>query len=136
MTAEDDGLTLERFLRELPALDIQQLLAISAAHAGANRTALEQAREAAGDAARAQGVLDELHELHGTIVQWVASHGGQSRIFTREGAFERAEVGMLHDVREQVRPALLDAATALFLEQWLSPADRLVLAEPVESVMG
>ncbi|HEX2627222.1 MAG TPA: hypothetical protein VHL56_10000 [Candidatus Limnocylindrales bacterium] len=136
MSSGGDRLTLERFLRELPMLDMQQLLAISAAHEGASRDGLERAREAAGQLARAEGVLDELHELHGTIVQWTASEGAQSRIFTRQGAFERAEIGMLHDVREQVRPALLDAATALFLEEWLSPADRLVLLDPVDSVMA
>ncbi|HJP89585.1 MAG TPA: hypothetical protein VJ850_11175 [Candidatus Limnocylindrales bacterium] len=136
MSAETERLTLERFLRELPSLDVQQLLAISAAHQGASREGLQRARAAAGDRARAEGVLDELHQLHGTIVQWSASQGSPSKIFTREGAFERADVAMLHDVREQVRPALLDAATALFLEQWLSAADRLVLVDPVESVMA
>jgi hypothetical protein len=81
-------------------------------------------------------VLDELHELHGTIVQWAASQGSYSRLWTREGAFDNPSVHVLHDVREQARPALLDAATALFLETWLSPADRLVLVDPVESVIG
>jgi hypothetical protein len=131
-----DGITLERFLRVLPGLDIEQLLAISAAHDGVDAGALARARGVAGDLARAEGSLDELHDLHATIIQWAGSQGGQSRLYTREGLFETPAVGMLHDVREQARPALLDAATALFLEARLQPEDRDALLGPVDSVIG
>ena len=133
---EAHGLTLERFLRVLPGLDIEQLLAITAAHEGVDDGALTRARDSAGNAARSEGIIDELHDLHASIVQWTASQGSQSRLYTREGLFEAPSVGMLHDVREQARPALLDAATALFLEHRLDPADRLALLDAVESVLG
>ena len=131
-----ESLTLERFLRELPSLDIQQLLAITAAHDGVGREALERARAFAGETARAEGLLDELHGLHGTIVQWAVSEGSQSRLYTREGLFENASMGMLHDTREQARPALLDAATALFLDGLLAVGDRDTLLGAVDSVIG
>jgi hypothetical protein len=130
-----DRLTLERFLRELPSLDAQQLLAICAAHKHVGREATDRARAAAGRAARAGGILDELQDLHGTIIRWGTTQGGQSSLYTGQGVFESTEVKMLHDIREQARPALLDAATALFLEDRLDPADRLALVDPVESVL-
>ena len=65
----DDELTLERFLRTLPAIDPEQLLAISAAHQHGRGIALEQARERAADVAREEGLLDELQDLHATIIQ-------------------------------------------------------------------
>ena len=131
-----DEITLERFLRVLPGLDIEQLLAISAAHDGLDDAALVRARSAAGDVARAEGLLDELRALHGTIVQWAASEGSQSRLYTREGLFENASMGMLHDTREQARPALLDAATALFLVEHLPREAFDTLVGPVDSVIG
>jgi hypothetical protein len=129
-------LTLERFLRELPSFDAQQLLAICAAHENVGRAALERARAAAGDAARAEGILDELQDLHGTIIHWGAAQGGQSSLYTGQGVFESTTVKLLKDVRAQARPALLDAATGLFLEDRLDPVDRQALLDPVESVVG
>ncbi|HET7181061.1 MAG TPA: hypothetical protein VFI15_02405 [Candidatus Limnocylindrales bacterium] len=129
-------LTLERFLRELPSLDAQQLLAICAAHENVGRAALERARVAAGEAARTDGILDELQDLHGTIIHWGVSQGGQSSLDTGQGMFESTTVKVLHDVRAQARPALLDAATGLFLEDRLDPVDRQALLDPVESVVG
>lgn len=133
MSTEDGGLTLERFLREVPVLDAQQLLAISAAHQHVGRDVIGQAREAASELARANGTLDELQALQATIVQWVGSRLARSRRFTGEGIVDDP---MLQDVREQARPALLDAATGLFLEGFLSPDDRDALLGPVESVIG
>ena len=131
-----DGLTLDRFLRAVPALDVQQLLAISAAHETVGAQALERARNAAGVAARAANVLDELHDLHGTIIQWAGSHNSPSGMWTREAAFPNPIVNVLHDVRVQAQPALLDAATALFLVETL-PHDAFdTLVGPVDSVLG
>lgn len=129
----DDELTLEAFLRILPALDSQQLLAISAAHEHAGREAIERARAAAGDLARDGGVLEELQALQGTIAQWVGSRMAQSRRYTGEGL---ADDPILLDVREQARPALLDAATALFLAERLAHDHRDALLGPVDSVIG
>jgi hypothetical protein len=128
----DGALTLERYLRELPALDAQQLLAISAAHANAGREAIERAREAAAERARADGLLEELQALQGTIAQWIGSRMARSRRYTGEGLVDDP---MLQDVRDQARPALLDAAAGLFLADWLSPEDRDALVGPVESVL-
>ena len=127
------GLTLERFLRELPALDAQQLLSISAAHEQAGREAVERAREAAAAIARRDGLLDELQALQGTIAQWISSRMARSRRYTGEGLIDDP---MLQDVRDQARPALLDAAAGLFLTGWLSAEDRDALVGPVESVLG
>lgn len=127
------SLTLERFLRELPGLDVQQLLAISAAHEYVGRDAVERARGAAAELARADGVLEELQALHGTIIQWAAAQLAPSSRFTGERPLD---LPLLADTRHQARPALLDAATALFLDERLTPADRLALVEAVDSVIG
>ena len=131
--SDDERLTLERFLREMPTLDAQQLLAIAAAHQHVGREALEGAREAAGLLARSNGGLEDLQALHGTIAQWVGAHHSRTRQFTMEGLTDDP---FLIDCREQARPALLDAATALFLEERLSSEDRDALLGPVDSVIG
>lgn len=130
----DDGeLTLERYLRVLPALDAEQLLAISAAHAEARGRGLEGAREAAAGVARAEGLLGELQALQATIIQWAAAQLAPSSRYTGERPLD---LPMLADLREQARPALLDAATALFLHDLLAPADLDALLGPVDSVIG
>ena len=129
----DDALTLERFLREVPTLDAQQLLAISAAHGQAGREALEQAREAAAEVARANSALDDLQALHGTIAQWIGAHNSRTRRYTMEGLIDDP---FLVDCREQARPALLDAATGLFLAESLPAEDRATLTGAVDSVLG
>lgn len=128
----DDDLTLERFLRILPSLDGEQLMAISAAHAHGRGPALEDARQAAADVARDGGLLDELQALHGTIIQWASAQLSSSSRYTGERPLD---LPLLADLREQARPALLDAATALFLEELLAPEDRVALAGAVESVV-
>jgi len=129
----DDELTLEGFLRVMPALDTEQLMAISAAYQHAGRDALERARAAAGAVARADGALEELQQLQATIIQWAASQLSPSRLYTGEGLGDNR---ILYELREQARPALLDAATALFLEARLTDADREALLGPVDSVIG
>lgn len=128
-----DELTLERFLRILPGLDGEQLLAISAAHAHGRGPALEDARQAAADLARADGLLDELQALQGTIIQWSAAQLAPSSRYTGERPLD---LPLLADLREQARPALLDAATALFLVERL-PRDAFdALVSAVDSVVG
>ena len=131
--SDDDELTLERFLRELPALDSEQLLAISAAHEQARGEALKRAREHAADVAREAGLLDELRALQGTIVQWTTGPLADSRRYTGEGYLDNRVLG---DLREQARPALLDAAAALFLVERLQHDNRDALLGPVQSVIG
>ena len=128
-----DALTLERFLREVPMLDAQQLLEIAAAHEHVGREVLQRAREAAGEVARADGLLDELQALQGTIVQWTSASLADSRRYTLEAPLDTPILG---DLREQARTALLDAATALFLVDRLPPDDRAALLGPVDSVIG
>lgn len=129
----DDELTLERYLQILPGLDAEQLLAISAAHQDVGRPSLERAREAAAALARREGVLDELQALQGTIIQWAAAQLAPSSRYTGERPLD---LPMLADLREQARPALLDAATALFLVDQLADDDRDALLGPVDSVIG
>ena len=130
--SREESLTLERFLREVPSLDVQQLLAISAAHEHVGREALEGAREAAATIARRDGLLDELQALQGTIIQWAAAQLAPSSRFTGERPLD---LPLLADIRNQARPALLDAATALFLAGRLSPEDRDTLGGAVESIL-
>lgn len=130
--SDGDELTLERFLREVPMLDAHQLLAICAAHEHVGREATERAREAAADLARAEGVLEELQALQGTIIQWAAARLAPSSRFTGERPLD---LPLLADIRHQARPALLDAATGLFLADRLASADRDALVGPVESVI-
>jgi len=129
----DDELTLERFLREVPGLAAPQLLAISAAHRSTGRPAIERAREVAAELARAEGLLDELQALQGTIIQWAAAQLAPSSRFTGERPLD---LPLLADLRQQAQPALLDAATALFLGGLLPTADRDALLGPVDSVIG
>lgn len=129
----DDQLTLERFLQAIPALDAQQLLAICAAHQGNDRDAVARARSAAADIARAEDALDDLQALQGTVIQWAAAQLAPSSRYTGERPMD---LPVLADLREQARPALLDAATALFLEDLLPPAARDALLGPVDSVIG
>jgi len=133
MTLPDAALTLATYLEALPGLDEQQLMEISAVHRGIGAEALGVARSAAADVARAGGLLDELQALHITIAQWVGARYAKSRRYTGEG-FNDPPV--LIDLREQARPALLDAATALFLVDRL-PRDAFdALVGPVDSVIG
>jgi hypothetical protein len=130
----DDGeLTLERFLRIVPSLDGEQLLAISAAHAHGRGQALDDARQAAGDIARVDGLLAELQALHGTIIQWSAAQLAPSSRFTGERPLD---LPLLADLREQARPALLDAATGLFLVERLPREAYEALVSAVDSVVG
>ena len=128
-----DEITLAAFLEALPNLDEQDLLAMSAAHHGIPPEVLELVRSTAGDVARAGGLLEELQALHITIAQWVGARHAQSRRYTGEGFTDRA---VLNDVREQARPALLDAATALFLVEQLPREAFDTLVGPVDSVIG
>lgn len=129
----DDELTLERFLRVLPSLDSEQLLAISAAHAHGRGRALEDARQAAADIARADGLLDELQALQGTIIQWAGAQLASSSRYTGERPLD---LPLLADLREQARPALLDAATGLFLVERLPREAFETLVAAVDSVVG
>ena len=130
--SDEDGLTLERYLQLLPDLNEEQLLAISAAHRGAGAAALEQARGEAADIARGERLLDDLQALHVTIAQWIGARYAKSRRYTGEGF---ADPAMLIDLREQARPALLDAATGLFLIERLSRASLEMLVGPVQTVI-
>ena len=130
---DEGALTLESYLQVLPALDEQQLLAISAAHRAIDGASLEAARASAAEIARSGKVLDELQALQSTIAQWIGSRYAASRRYTGEGL---TDPPMLIVVREQARPALPDAATALFLVEQLPQEAFETLVGPVDSVVG
>jgi hypothetical protein len=129
----DDELSLERLLQVVPSLDAAQLLEISAAHQHVSRAVLAEARDAAADVARAEGLLEELQALQGTIIQWAAAQLAPSSRFTGERPMD---LPVLADLRQQAQPALLDAATALYLGELLTDDDRDALLGPVDSVIG
>lgn len=131
--AEAVALDLGELMNLLPYLDAAELMAVSAAYQQADAEARARAREAASAAARKVGRLDELGRLHGSIIQWAGADVSPTSAFTMEALRTNP---MLGDVRVQAVPALLDAATALLLQDALSPDTRAVLLEPIGSAVG
>lgn len=132
-TAGASGLTLEQFLRVLPNLDAADLMAISAAYQQAEADPRVAARAAASIVARQRGLGDELSRLQGAIIQWAGSDISRSSAFTLEAL---ATNPMLGDLRIEAVPPLLDAATALLLNDGLTDEERTLLLEPVALVWG
>jgi hypothetical protein len=138
-TSSDKGtdgpsrITLEEFLRVLPNLDAADLMAISAAYQQADADPRVAARAAASIVAKQRGLGDELSRLQGSIIQWAGSDISQSSAFTLEAL---ATNPMLGDLRVQAVPPLLDAATALLLNDSLADAERALLLEPLGAAIG
>ncbi|MEO5703494.1 MAG: hypothetical protein ABIZ52_06160 [Candidatus Limnocylindrales bacterium] len=126
-------LDLEEFLRMLPLLEAADLMSISATYAQAGGEARDGARAAASTAARKRGLIDELGQLQGSIIQWAGSDISRSAAYTLAGA--RPDQ-MLGDIRVQAVPALLDAATALLLKDALPEEQRTLLLEPMSAAVG
>lgn len=124
---------LEEFMRMLPFLDAAELMAISAAYRDSDPEARDAARAAASKAANAQGLIDELGRLQGSIIQWAGSDISRSSAFTLEGLRTNP---MLGDIRIEAVPPLLDAATALLLKGALANEHREFLLEPIQTVLG
>src|SRR4051812_21604812 len=110
---------LEEFFRVLPYLDTWELLTMSAAYTNADPETRTAARADATLVARRQGKADELRTAHSTVVQWAGSDIPRSSLLTLERFHLREQV--LGEVRRQAIPALVDAATALLLDSYLSP---------------
>jgi hypothetical protein len=128
-----EPLDLEHFLRLLPNLGAEDLMAISAAYQQADAGPREAVRRAASDAARQRHLRDDLGRLQSSIIQWAGSD------VSRSGAFTFADVHpdqMLGDLRVEAVPPLLDAATALLLKDGISDEQRAVLLEPLGAVVG
>jgi hypothetical protein len=125
-------LDLAEFLRLLPQLDAADLTAISAAYSTGDDAARKVARSVASAAAKRRGLLDELNELQGSIIQWAGSDIPRSATFTF--ADVRPDL-LLGDVRRDTVPALLDAATALLLGDALTEAQRAVLLDPLSAAV-
>lgn len=126
-------LNLQEFMNLLPYLEAAELMAVSAAYQQADATARAGARGAASAAARTGGLIDELTRLHSSIIQWAGADVSPTSAFTMEGLRTNP---MLGDVRVQAVPALLDAATALLLQDALSADARAVLLEPIGAAVG
>ena len=126
-------LTLDEFMALLPHLDAADLLSISATYQHADAGARDEARAAASDIANKRGLIDELGRLQGSIIQWSGSDISRSSAFTLEGLQTNP---MLGDIRIQAVPPLLDAATALLLENALAAEHREILLEPLSAAVG
>jgi hypothetical protein len=126
-------LDLKEFLDMLPYLEAADLLAVSAAYRAADPGAREAARATASGAARKRGLLDELGRLQGSIIQWAGSDIARSGAYTLAGVRPDQLLG---DVRVDAVPALLDAATALLLEDGLSSDERALLLGPIGAAIG
>ena len=127
------ALDLEELLRMLPYLEEDELLEISASYAQSDATARDAARQAASAAAKSRKLGDELDRLQGSIIQWAGSNLSMTSAFTLENVRQNP---VLHDLRVQAVPALLDAATALLLKDAISDVDRAALLEPIEAAAG
>lgn len=130
---EPRALDLKEFLDMLPYLEAADLMAVSAAYRAGDVDARDAIRERAGAAARSRGLLDELGRLQGSIIQWAGADISPSAAYTLSGV--RPDT-MLGDVRVASVPALLDAATALLLQDALSADDRAILLEPIGAAIG
>lgn len=132
----DDGdgkaLDLDEFLGMLPHLESADLLALSAAYQEADAGQREAARTEASAAARKSRLGDELSRLQGSIIQWAGSDVAASAAWTLAGARPNQ---MLHDLRVQAVPALLDAATVLLLGRAVSEEARDTLLRPLWSTV-
>jgi hypothetical protein len=123
---------LDEFLGMLPHLESADLLALSAAYEEADAGEREAARTEASAAARTSRLGDELSRLQGSIIQWAGSDVAASAAWTLAGARPNQ---MLHDLRVQAVPPLLDAATVLLLGRALSKEARDVLLRPLWSTV-
>jgi hypothetical protein len=87
--------------------------------------ALEHARNKAGQIAESNGSSEELERLQGEIVTWSRVGGARTAIWVPD----LAVVGdvMLAELRGGAVRAIVDAATALFLEGHLDPTTRSTL---------
>ena len=126
-------LDLQELLRMLPFLEEDELLAMCAVYQGADAEARDAARAAASAAAHRQGLFDEMGNLQGSIIQWAGSDIPPSAVFTFAPLQPRRLLG---DLRRQAVPSLLDAATALLLNDAISDADRATLLVPIEAASG
>jgi len=124
---------LAEFLRILPHLEGADLMAMTATYQNADDEARDAARVAASAAARKRGVMDELGELQGSIIQWAGSDISQSSAMTLTGVRPDQVLG---DLRLQAVPPLLDAATALLLGDSLEAGARDALLEPWSSAVN
>jgi hypothetical protein len=129
---EPRALDLAGLLEMLPFLDSGDLLAIDAAYREADSGPLADARAAAATAADEQGLTEELDRLQGSIVQWAGSSIFQNAAYPFAGMSDR----MLREARMAAVPALVDAATALLLEDALGDDDRALLLDPVAAAVG
>ena len=132
----DDGgkeLDLDEFLGMLPHLESADLLALSAAYQDADSGEREAARAEASAAARTSRLGDELSRLQGSIIQWAGSDVAASAAWTLAGVRPNQ---MLHDLRVQAVPPLLDAATVLLLGRALSEDARTTLLRPLWSAVA
>jgi len=127
-TGEPSPLDLEAFLGLLPNLEAADLMAISAAYQQADAEPRVAARAAASIVARQRGLGEELSRLQGSIIQWAGSDISRSSAFTLEAL---ATNPMLGDLRIEAVPPLLDAATALLLNDGLAAEERALLLEPL-----
>jgi hypothetical protein len=126
------GLDLDELLGMLPHLESADLLALSAAYQEADPGERDAARTEASAAARKSRLGDELSRLQGSIIQWAGSDVAASAAWTF--ASVRPDQ-MLHDLRVQAVPALLDAATVLLLGGALSEQARDTLLRPLWSTV-
>jgi hypothetical protein len=130
---ENEPLDLEDFLRLMPNLSAEDLMAISAAYQQADAGPRDAVRRAASEAAGQRRLRDDLGRLQSSIIQWAGSD------VSRSGAFTFADVHpdqMLGDLRVEAVPPLLDAATALLLKDALTPEQRAILLEPLGAAVG
>jgi hypothetical protein len=130
--AGKDELDLDAFLDMLPHLEPADLMALSAAYDEADAAERDAARTAASAAARTSRLGDELSRLQGSIIQWAGSDIAASAAWTF--ASVRPDQ-MLHDLRMQAVPGLLDAATVLLLGHALDEAARDTLLKPLWSAV-
>ncbi len=118
-------------LAELPYLDRGELLALAGAQKR-DPVARRAAWRAIESAAGSQDGGRELDRLRHEVATWA----------TRLGAIVGDEAGsgladlMLADVRKAAAPTILDAAAALMYADDLSEADRAVLLDPWQRVIG
>jgi len=125
-------LDLDEFLGMLPHLESADLLALSAAYQEGDAGARAAARTEASAAAGKSRLGDELSRLQGSIIQWAGSDVAASAAWTF--ASVRPDQ-VLHDLRVQAVPPLLDAATVLLLGPALSEEARDTLLRPLWSAV-
>lgn len=123
---------LDEFLATFPRLRLDQLMVLAAAHQRP-----DPARVAAWDAARTaivrEGLDAEIDELRSTIIAWASRPASTPT--------QWAEIPMgtglaEQDSRRAAAPALLDAATALYLGAALDISDRDALLSPWRRLRG